>query len=132
MEGTLRFEHARREEEVEKKEEEEKEEEKEEEEEDEEEEYVISIDNDDENGSVLVVDCNLPWKDKRCALAKKLVDPASGDEKLTWDSDIVAAGDVGTNLEDHAGYYADLGCSKTSSDLDINQGYKCIRKKSVG
>ena len=76
-----------------------------------------------------MVDCNLPWKDKRCALAKKWVDLASADEKLTWDSDIVAAGDGGNNLEDHAGYYADLGCSKTSSDLDINQGYKCIRNK---
>ena len=97
-------------------------------EEEEEEEDVSSIENDDENGSVLMDDCNLQWKDNRCALAKQLVDPALADEKLTWDSNLVAAGDGGNNLEDHDGYYAVLGCSKTSCDLDINQGYKRIHK----
>ena len=33
------------------------------------------------------------------------------------------------NLEDHRGYYEALGCTKTSSDDEINKQYQRLRKK---
>ena len=100
--------------------------------EEEEEERAISVadedEDEDEDESIQGVAYNRQWKDERCALAGKLVDPASDKEKLTWDSDLLSACDRADNLEDHTGYYDALGCLKTSSDREITEGYKRTRK----
>ena len=69
------------------------------------------------------------WRDGRCLLSKDLYDPAPSDERLTWDSDLVGVEDRCDDLEDPEGYYTTMGCSKSSSDDEIDCQLKRLRKK---
>ena len=70
------------------------------------------------------------WRDGRCSLSKDLKEPATADERLTWDSDIMPEGKRNVNnLEDPDGYYETLGCDKTSSDDEVANQVKRVKKK---
>ena len=64
----------------------------------------------------------------RCQLSPDLIDPATPEERITWDPDLVEASDRCDDLEDPDGFYKSLGCSKMSSDHKIAQEYAVIRK----
>ena len=69
------------------------------------------------------------WSDGRCLLSKELNEPATSDERITWDNDLVGVGDGCKDLEDPEGYYAVMGCYKESSDIEIARRHKSLRKK---
>ena len=43
-----------------------------------------------------------------CTLSKELHDPTKEDERIAWDSDVIATGDRCEDLYDHHGFYAAL------------------------
>ena len=70
------------------------------------------------------------WRDGRCALSTNLEDPATEDERLAWDNDIMPEGKRNVNnLEDPDGYYEVLGCDKTSSDDEVGQQLKRLKRQ---
>ena len=75
------------------------------------------------------VEGRVPWRANRCLLSSDLTDPATEDEKSTWDCDLVPALAQCEHLEDCCRYYTTLGCTKCSSDLDIAKFYARLKKK---
>ena len=69
------------------------------------------------------------WRATRCSLSKDLKDPATAEEMLAWDMDLLPELKKAEHLEDHLKYYLALGCTKVSSDADITAEYKRARKK---
>ena len=78
------------------------------------------------------------YRATRCQLAKELQAPATADERLFWDKSVIPdhsfppsvnKDDCGNDFEDPLGYYALLGCSKTSCDSDIEAAYQDLKSK---
>jgi hypothetical protein len=74
------------------------------------------------------------WRAPRCDLSKDLIEPATEDEKLTWDVDLLKelSGRDGSavNLEDIDGYYKSIGCSKISSDAEVAENFEELWQKA--
>ena len=68
----------------------------------------------------------------RCQLSQDLIDPASPDERISWDPDLLEPHDRCDDLEDPKGFYKSLGCSKMSSDHQLAQDYALIRRAFRG
>lgn len=68
------------------------------------------------------------WRALRCSSSGQLREPATEDEKLVWDYMLLPLeykkGGCLKDFEDPDGHYSILGCTKTSSDEDIRQGYR--------
>ena len=87
------------------------------------------VDEVDQQDTEVELEVDGAWRTKRCVLSTDLSDPASAEERSTWDRDLVTVMQQCDNIEDPCGYYAALGCSKVSSDLDIGKAYSSHKKR---